>query len=297
MFTRFRTAIGIALLLALGFALPAFAGGWAVITLDVLPTGVVAGEPLTIGFTVLQHGRTPMNDLDPILNVHLSKTDAFVVHAKHDDKPGHYIATFTFPKAGEWEWSVQAFTMDQAMPELIVAAPAAGSASQPSKETTPGTSSILSLTTVRVAALAIGLVGLVVAYRRRSRLAAGLTVLCLLAGIGSFMMGAGDTFALSRDGGIGIEAKSNPGIPQAELGRQLFIAKGCIICHSNTKAAARSEYLTVDVGPNLSKFSASPEVLRLRLKDPTLVKSDTQMPNLNLSEAEIEALIAFINSE
>ncbi len=35
----------------------------------------------------------------------------------------------------------------------------------------------------------------------------------------------------------------------------------------------------------------------LRLKDPKLVKSDTQMPNLHLSEAEIEALIAFINSK
>jgi len=37
-------------------------------------------------------------------------------------------------------------------------------------------------------------------------------------------------------------------------------------------------------------------VLHLRFKDPTLVKSNTQMPNLNLSETEIEALIAFINS-
>jgi cytochrome c1 len=33
------------------------------------------------------------------------------------------------------------------------------------------------------------------------------------------------------------------------------------------------------------------------LKDPALVKSDTQMPNLNLAEDEIEALIAFINSK
>jgi cytochrome c1 len=47
----------------------------------------------------------------------------------------------------------------------------------------------------------------------------------------------------------------------------------------------------------LSNFSASPEALRLRLKDPASVKSDTWMPNLNLSDAEIEALIAFINSK
>jgi len=35
----------------------------------------------------------------------------------------------------------------------------------------------------------------------------------------------------------------------------------------------------------------------MRLKDTTMVKSDTKMPNLNLSDAEIEALVAFINSK
>ena len=48
--------------------------------------------------------------------------------------------------------------------------------------------------------------------------------------------------------------------------------------------------------PNLSIFTASPEVLRIRLKNPRDAKSDTQMPDLGLSGAEIEALIAFINS-
>ncbi len=56
--------------------------------------------------------------------------------------------------------------------------------------------------------------------------------------------------------------------------------------------------MTIDMGaPDLSKFSASPEALHLRLKDPASVKSDTMMPNLELKETEIEALIAFINSK
>ena len=42
MYTRIRLALGLALLLALVFAFPVFAGGWAVITLDDLPTDVVA---------------------------------------------------------------------------------------------------------------------------------------------------------------------------------------------------------------------------------------------------------------
>ncbi len=41
--------------------------------------------------------------------------------------------------------------------------------------------------------------------------------------------------------------------------------------------------MTIEMGaPDLSKFSASPEVLVIRLKDPAAVKSDTKMPNLEL---------------
>src|SRR5512145_1930884 len=120
MFTRIRNAWWLALLLSLLFVVPVFAGGWAVITLDELPTNVVAGEPLTIGFTVLQHGRTPLDGLAPTITANLYKEQEFVVHAEPGDKPGHYTATLTFPKEGEWRWSIQAF-MDQPMPMLTVA--------------------------------------------------------------------------------------------------------------------------------------------------------------------------------
>lgn len=94
------------------------------------------------------------------------------------------------------------------------------------------------------------------------------------------------------------EVAGNPSIAQADLGRQLFVAKGCITCHVNNKVERASAYWTIDMGaPNLTAFSASPEALRLRLKDPTSAKSDTKMPDLDLSEVEIEALIAFINSK
>jgi mono/diheme cytochrome c family protein len=295
MFSRFRVSFVLALLLAVVLAIPVFAGGWAVITLDKLPGGVVAGEPLTIGFTVLQHGRTPMNDLGPTLNIHLDKTNAFVVPAKHDDKAGHYTATFTFPKEGNWSWSIQAFTMDQKMPDLNVAAPVVGSViPRPVAETSP----ISPLVIVRVLALVIGLVGLVIAYQRKSRLALGLTVLCLVVGVASFVTGSGVPVGVEAQSKSSSEASGDLSISQVELGQQLFVAKGCITCHVNSKVTPGSDYLTIDMGaPNLSKFSASPEVLRLRLKDPTLVKSDTQMPNLHLADDEIEALIAFINSK
>jgi cytochrome c1 len=51
------------------------------------------------------------------------------------------------------------------------------------------------------------------------------------------------------------------------------------------------------MGPNLTNIKASPEYLRIWLKDPQSAKSNAQMPNLGLGEAEIEALIAFINAD
>ncbi|RPJ26343.1 MAG: hypothetical protein EHM33_11930 [Chloroflexi bacterium] len=297
MFSRFRIALGFALLLSLVFAIPAFAGGWAVITLDELPTDVIAGEPLTIGFTVLQHGITPMSDIDPTVTARLSSDEKLVVYGESDGKPGHYVATLTFPKEGNWEWSIQAFTMDQPMPALSVAAPVAAPADQPVAKTEPVTARISPLLIVRGLAFALGFVGMILAYRRKSRLALALTVAAISVGVASFMMGSAVPV---------VEAQSKPSsetladssVSQVELGRQLFLAKGCITCHYNDRAAGRSEYWTIEMGAtDLSNFSASPEVLFVRLKDPAAAKSDTKMPNLGLKKTEIEALIAFINSK
>ncbi|HEX6035141.1 MAG TPA: cytochrome c, partial [Anaerolineales bacterium] len=94
----------------------------------------------------------------------------------------------------------------------------------------------------------------------------------------------------------GQSVESSPS--QVELGRQLFLAKGCITCHYNSRAADRNDYWTIDIGaPDLSNYSAHPEILFIRLKDPIAAKSDARMPNLELRETEIEALIAFINSK
>lgn len=298
MFPRFRISIALALLLTFAFAIPVFAGGWAVITLDELPTGVVAGEPLTIGFTVLQHGKTPMTDLDPTIIATLLKDEQFVVLAKPEGKPGHYSATITFPKEGDWQWSIQAFTMDQPMPVLNVAAPAVAAVSQPvAKTETVKPATLSSLMIVRALALGIGLIGLVVAFRRKSRAAVALTALCLVVGVGSFMVGSAVP-AVEAESVPSSNVVSDASVSQVELGQQLFVAKGCVTCHVNTKVPNSYDYWIINVegATNLSNFSASPEILRIRLKDPSAAKSDTQMPQLNLSEAEIEALIAFINS-
>jgi len=297
MFSRFRIALGFALLLSLVFAIPAFAGGWAVITLDELPGAVVAGEPLTVGFTVLQHGITPMSGIDATIVATLSKEERLVVPAEPDGEPGHYTATLIFPKEGDWEWSIQAFTMEQPMPVLHVAAPLARTAKQPVVKAEPVTASISPVLIVRGFAFGIAFAGLILAYRRKSRIALALTVAALLIGVASFMTGSAVP-AVEAQSKPSSKLAADPSISQAELGEQLFVAKGCITCHVNNKVERASEYWTIDMGAtNLTTFTASPEALRLRLKDPASVKSDTKMPNLGLKETEIEALIAFINSK
>ncbi len=124
-----------------------------------------------------------------------------------------------------------------------------------------------------------------------------LTAVCLVAGFALLAVGTG---VISSNGAKAkSEAYGDSSLSQVELGRQLFLAKGCITCHSNSKASGSSEYMT-----DWNGCSGPLEVLRqsrvhyaIRLKDPTQVKSDTMMPNLDLSEPEIEALIAFINSK
>lgn len=298
MYSRFRNALGLAFVLSLILAIPVFAGGWAVIVLDDLPTNVVAGEPLTIGFTVLQHGKTPMDGLEPTITANLFKEEVIVVQAEADGESGHYTASLTFPKEGEWRWSIQAFTMDQRMPMLNVAAPMVKAEGQPVVRSEPVAVPVVSLlNVVRLAALGVGLAGLILVFRRRTRLTAGLVIVSLLIGVGSLAAApAVPEVEAQSPSSPEVESKAAT-ISQVELGEQLFVAKGCIACHSNSKVANSYGYMTTDVGPNLTKFSASPEALRLRLKDPASVNSATQMPNLNLSEAEIEALIAFIKSK
>jgi hypothetical protein len=297
MLSRIRTATGLALLFAVVFAFPAFAGGWAVITLDDLPFNVVAGEPLSIGFTVLQHGRTPMTDLYPTINAKLASGETMSVSAEPNGKPGHYSATLTFPKEGSWEWSIQAFTMDQPMPVLDVAASNAAAVNEPATKIESQTTALTPLLIVGALVFGLALIGLILAFQRRSRLAGALAGLCLLVGAGTFMTGR-ITPNVEAQGKESSEISVEASASQIELGRQLFIAKGCITCHYNNKAADRSEYWTIEMGaPDLSSFSASLEVLSIRLKDPAAAKSDTKMPNLDLKKTEIEALIAFINSK
>jgi cytochrome c oxidase subunit 2 len=78
-------------------------------------------------------------------------------------------------------------------------------------------------------------------------------------------------------------------------GQKLFLAKGCVVCHVHNRAIAQSERYGVEFGPNLTDFSADPGYLKRFLADPAATKPGVEMPNLGLSQAEIDALVEFIN--
>jgi len=102
-------------------------------------------------------------------------------------------------------------------------------------------------------------------------------------------------------------AASPPATPSptpAEVGRALFQAKGCTSCHRHDGAgiarvaggAADAPALAGLGAPDLTHYQPDPDFVRRWLHDPRAVRPDTAMPNLRLSDADIEALLAFLQT-
>ena len=112
------------------------AGGWAVTSLD--PFGQpVAGRPVTIGFTILQHGVTPVQVEGAGIRVVQNGTTGEFFPAVHDGdgRVGHYTARLVFPREGTFTWLVeQGFFGPQDLGQITIAAssatPATGTASR-----------------------------------------------------------------------------------------------------------------------------------------------------------------------
>ncbi len=83
--------------------------------------------------------------------------------------------------------------------------------------------------------------------------------------------------------------------PDPAYGKALFTAKGCAACHQHADVIVSATVGHVGA-PNLTDYRPDPEFLRRWLRDPQAVRPGTRMPNLNLSDDEIEALIAFLST-
>ncbi|MEK7326672.1 MAG: hypothetical protein AAB217_15625, partial [Chloroflexota bacterium] len=94
---RITLKLTLAAIAALALVIPtlaAFAGGWAVATLDTLPPYATAGQPLEVGFMIRQHGQTPWSyDSEKVVPPREEGGDSFAVAARPEGAEGHYAAT------------------------------------------------------------------------------------------------------------------------------------------------------------------------------------------------------------
>jgi cytochrome c oxidase subunit 2 len=92
--------------------------------------------------------------------------------------------------------------------------------------------------------------------------------------------------------------------PQTALeqrGAELIRTKGCVGCHS-----IRGQLESSRVGPNLTHVASrqqiagmlpyDPENMRSWLHDPEAIKPNSRMPTLELTEEELDALVAYLDS-
>ena len=116
----------------------ASAGGWAVGSLDEAPSGT-AGTTEDVGFTILQHGQTPV-DIDENVGIDIYAADGshLFFEAAGDGTVGHYVASVTFPEAGQYTWEIRmGFFEPQPLGTLSLTAPAAPVVPPPTPTTTP----------------------------------------------------------------------------------------------------------------------------------------------------------------
>ncbi len=79
----------------------AFVGGWAVITVEDPPEYAVAGRPVSLSYTVRQHGVTKLSGLRGRVAARSGDVATEAV-ATAGPGAGQYVATLTLPRAGDW---------------------------------------------------------------------------------------------------------------------------------------------------------------------------------------------------
>ena len=148
----------------LGLPAAATAGGWATVSLSSTPDDLGPGDAWNVQMTILQHGRTPLDGVDPsitLTNGATGRTER--VAAKPTGEPGVYEARAVFPEAGRWTYAVDdGFTRVHDYPAVTIGGePASAPAAAASDDGFPWSALVVSL----LAGLAA--VGLTLTLRRR----------------------------------------------------------------------------------------------------------------------------------
>lgn len=209
-------ALIVSSLLVLTVAAARWNGGWAVITVDDMPTHMVAGDTVRLSFMVRQHGIEPMPDLQPQVIVRVGD-DEMTLPARNGGRVGRYTSAFRVHKTGNAEIQIRSGFM-RANVDLIPVSVIAANAAHPS-------------------------------------------------------------------------------LPAREVGRRLYVAKGCVSCHTHAEVRPTNP---TEAGPELTDRRYAAPYLGKLLENPAAVikKNGTLgMPALELRPHEIAAITAFINAE
>lgn len=276
----------------------AWAGGWVAVTLDSLPVAPKAGETIQLGFMLRQHGTHPISvnwdnqPLKPLLLAENKETKESIEFVAEPEGPeGHFVVEVVFPGPGIWEWRIapeqwgvfpEKFEPMTVLPASPV--PVEVTAAPQDNPMAGGWLAVVGLISAAGVVLAVrqGYIGL------RGGLGIGVvSLLIVLAGL--FF---GPSLVSNAESATRPQPELMPEPDLATYGRALFVAKGCSSCHihSDLSVSVPGPF----IGPNLTNYPNTPEFIHAWLKAPEEIRPETKMPNLNLSEDEIEALIAFL---
>ena len=116
------------LALAVVAAPAASAGGWATVGLSSLPAGTGAGDRWSVDLTVLQHGRTPLVGIAPVLPISNGAGETREFTGVATGTPGVYRVNVVFPSSGTWSYQVwDDFSQTHTFAPVEIGAPAGGS--------------------------------------------------------------------------------------------------------------------------------------------------------------------------
>ena len=106
---RATTAALSAIALTLILATSALAGGWANAIMDTPPDDPVSpGQPITIGFTLLQHGVTPVDwGMPQVVLTNEATGGSVTFDSRPQGAVGHWVAEISVPAAGTWSYQVR----------------------------------------------------------------------------------------------------------------------------------------------------------------------------------------------
>jgi plastocyanin len=130
-----RAIVGIVLIVGLlTLSAPASAGGYAVVRLDEPPGDVLVATPWQFGFMVLQHDVTPNSDVTPVVRaLHKETGEEITATGRQEGAIGHFVAEVTFPRAGEWKWSIEPLPYPETSFETLTVLESPGTLSFPAQ--------------------------------------------------------------------------------------------------------------------------------------------------------------------